>query len=49
MSSALSGCTSTNTQANIKSQQDVSKVVTNISSDVQDVSDILDDIDTKLG
>ncbi len=44
----ISGCT-TQSQGEIKNTEQVSKAVTNISQNVEDVSSILNDIDKKLG
>lgn len=43
----ISGCVQPATT--IKSEREVGEAVTNISSDVDDVSQILNDIDRKLG
>lgn len=43
----ISGCVQPATT--IKSEREVGEAVTNISSDVEDVSQILNDIDRKLG
>ena len=43
---AISGCIST---SDIKSQEDVSKAVGDISEDVEDIESILTDIDQDLG
>ncbi|MBI2579219.1 MAG: hypothetical protein HYW26_05900 [Candidatus Aenigmarchaeota archaeon] len=44
----LSGCVS-QPKTTIKSESEVGEAVTNISGDVEDVSQILTDIDRKLG
>ncbi len=43
------GCVQQSGQTTIKSEQQVGEAVTNISENVQDVSTILNDIDSKLG
>jgi PBP1b-binding outer membrane lipoprotein LpoB len=42
----VSGCVE---QQAIKSEKEVGEAVTNISSDVDDVTEILEDIDTQIG
>ncbi|MFA4819825.1 MAG: hypothetical protein WC613_02590 [Candidatus Aenigmatarchaeota archaeon] len=43
----ISGCTQS--QSNIKNSEEVSRAVTNVSTDVQDVTSTLSDIDKVLG
>lgn len=42
----VSGCVE---QSNIKSQEDVSKAVTNVSKEVSDIDSTLDEIDKAFG
>jgi PBP1b-binding outer membrane lipoprotein LpoB len=46
----ISGCTSSNAPTgDVKTQDDVKKTVGDVSTDIENIQSVLDDIDKKLG